>query len=360
MLNLHILYEHSIDLRPHGSGHIRLLRPLTHPVIEGAFKVSLGIRYEAADVLVIERVWQPGMTLHSAEQVVERARMDKACFVYTIDDNLLDLRVGGPVRLGFTPEEMMVVRYFAREADGIIVSTDQIKKRLTRFNKNIVVVPNALDERLVEGRTLKAGSSTNIERKTIGYMGTYTHDEDIMMVAQALREILRKHKYTVELQIVGGIADSALITAFDGLPLRVLDVGNNVEYPQFMRWMARNIYWDLAIAPLQDDDFTRCKSDIKFLDYSAIGVPGIYSRVAPYENTVRHLETGYLASNDTESWVEALDRMIEDDSLRLRLARKGQEYTLSTRTLQQCADQWRKAILSIAGQQDPPLEHNNA
>ena len=124
MLSLHILFEHSIDLRPHGSGHIRLLRPLSHPANEGAFKMSWGLTYQAADVLIVERVWQPGMTLRAAEEIVERVRTDKTCLIYTIDDNLLDLRVEGPVRFGFTPEEMMVVRYFAREADGLIVSTE--------------------------------------------------------------------------------------------------------------------------------------------------------------------------------------------------------------------------------------------
>src|SRR5581483_11858752 len=96
----------------------------------------------------------------------------------------------------------------------------------------------------------------------------------------------------------------------------------------------------------------RCKSDIKFLDYSVLGIPGIYSRFVPYERTVRHLETGYLASNDTQSWTEAFERLLTDDSLRLNLAEQAREYVLSNRTLKQCAHQWREAILAIANQQN--------
>ena len=353
MLNLHILYEHSIDLRPHGSGHIRLLRPLTHPANQTAFKVSSGIRYEAADVIVVERVWQPGMTLRLAEEVVERARKDEACFIYTIDDNLLDLRVGGPVRLGFTTEEMMVVRYFAREADAIIVSTEALKNRMTRFNKKVVVVPNALDERIIEGIvSRRKHPSPGNGRKIIGYMGTLTHDADLMMILQALRDVLRRHRDVLGLEFVGGVADPAVIQAFHGLPVRVLDVRNNIEYPAFMRWMAENARWDLGIAPLEDDPFTRCKSDIKFLDYSALGIAGIYSRVSAYENTVSHRQTGYLADNYTEDWVEAFQCMLSDDSLRQDIARQAQDYVFSTRTLEHCAKNWRNAVLGIAQDQN--------
>jgi processive 1,2-diacylglycerol beta-glucosyltransferase len=360
MLKIHILYEYSEDLKPHGSGHIRLLRPLTHPANEGAFKVSWGLKYKKADVLIVERTWQPGMTLIRAEEVVKRARNDRACLIYSIDDNLLDLQVEGPIRQGFTPEEMMVVRYFAREADGIIVSTEALRDRMARFNKNVVVVSNALDERLLEKEESNPGPATPANgRRVIGYMGTYTHDGDLMMILQALRETLRRRQDSLELQLVSGIADSAVIQAFNGLPVRVLDVGNSVEYPAFVRWMAENVRWDLAIAPLEENSFTLCKSDIKFLDYSVLGIAGIYSRIRPYESTVRHLQTGYLANNDSASWVKAFECLLSDDSLRKNIAQQAREYVFSNRILKCCAQNWRDAILAILKQQKSyPTTHS--
>lgn len=209
------------------------------------------------------------------------------------------------------------------------------------------MVPNALDERLVEEALGRKSATANNGRKVIGYMGTYTHDADLMMILQALRETLRKHLDTLELQLIGGIADSAVMQAFNGLPIKVLKVGTNGEYPDFMRWMSQTVQWDLAIAPLEDNCFTRCKSDIKFLDYSILGIAGIYSRVTPYEKTVRHLETGYLATNNTQAWVDAFDGLLTDDSLRQKLGIQAQKYVLSTRTLRHCAQNWRDAIQAI-------------
>lgn len=348
VLKVHVLFEHSPDLRPHGCSHIRLLRPLTHPANTGAFILSYGTRYTRADVVIVERLWRSDISLKLAEDLIKQIRKDKACLIYTIDDNLLDLKPEEPIRQGFKTEQLMAIRYFAREADGIIVSTNCLKERLTRFNKKIVVVPNALDERLIGNTVVSQNSATvNNGHKVIGYMGSYTHDADLMMILQALREILRKNIGTLEMQFIRGIADQATMQAFNSLPIKVLEVGNNGEYPDFMPWMSKTVKWDLALAPLEDNPFTRCKSDIKFLDYSILGIPGIYSKVLPYEESVRHLETGYLASNNTGGWVEAFECLLNDDTLRQKLAKQAQEYVLSTRTLKHCAKNWQDAIVSI-------------
>lgn len=347
-LRVHTLYEYGIDSRPHGCAYIRLLLPLTHSANADALIISSGENYTKADVVMIDRTWFPGITPTAARELIVRAREDGACIVYSIDDNLLDLKPEGFNRSPFTTEELMAVRCFARESDGIIVTTELLKDRLTGLNENIFVVPNALDEKLWQADSLvERPLGTSDKRKVIGYMGTRTHDADLMMILQALRATLRKHAGLVELQLIGGVADRAVIDAFDGLPVSVVDVGEHVEYPSFARWMVKNVKWDLAIAPLEENVFTRCKSDIKFLDYSALGIPGIYSRGPVYGKTVRHLETGFLADNDSESWMKAFELMLTDDALRQEIAKKARKYTFSTRTLQQCAVQWREAIFSI-------------
>ena len=105
----------------------------------------------------------------------------------------------------------------------------------------------------------------------------------------------------------------------------------------------KNLSWDVGIAPLENTIFNRCKSDIKFLDYSALGFPGIYSRVPSYEGTVQHLETGYLVENTPSAWTEALDVLLANTDLRTQLALNAQEYVFSTRTLQHGASLLRRS-----------------
>src|SRR5262249_37301421 len=171
-----------------------------------------------------------------------------------------------------------------------------------------------------------------------------------MMIAQALRAVMRRRD--VELQIVGGFVDPAIKEFFAGLPVRYLDPGVSQEYPSFIRWMVANVRWDLAIAPLQATPFTLCKSDIKFLDYSALGVAGVYSRVLPYETTVGHMETGYLAKNSVDAWSEALELLLDDDDLRSRIADRARDYVFSKRTLAHSASVMRGVISGLMSTDD--------
>lgn len=355
-MKVHVIYEHTIPNDPHGTSHIRLLRPLQHPSIADSFQVSYNTQYRSADVAMIERLWQPqSISLAKMEALVKEIRQDNAWLIYSIDDNLLDLPSNRPTQRGLTPEQKMVVRYLVREADGVLVSTENLKQRLLRMNSNIFVIPNAIDEQLLETNLQKATQKIpGNGKRVVGYMGTYTHDADMMMVLQALRQVLHKYQDTWELQLVGGISEESVLEALSGIPYQILEVGESDAYPKFIRWMQQNLHWDLAIAPLEMNSFTNCKSDIKFLDYSFLGIPGIYSRVPAYQNTVRHLETGYLAENHPDTWVEALDFMMANASQRQSMAKKATEYVFSRRTLQHTAWQWRDAIQNVVKKRSIP------
>jgi hypothetical protein len=115
-------------------------------------------------------------------------------------------------------------------------------------------------------------------------------------------------------------------------------------YPLFMLWFTGHIRWDIAISPLRDTAFNQCKSDIKFLDYSAIGAAGIYSRVPAYESSVHHSQTGLLVDNDGEAWEEALETLLSDDGQRARLAQGAFQYLYTQRTLACRVGDWLTAL----------------
>ena len=119
--------------------------------------------------------------------------------------------------------------------------------------------------------------------------------------------------------------------------------------PEFMAWFSQ-LHWDIAIAPLKDTPFNRGKSDIKFLDYCALGAAGIYSNLPVYESSIRHLETGWLADNTLESWVEALESLLLDNQLRERIAQNAAQYLLTHRTVGCCVHNWLAALENLLGE----------
>jgi glycosyltransferase involved in cell wall biosynthesis len=300
-------------------------------------------------VVIVERTRRPGAgVLAAAEDLVRRVRRDGACLVYALDDNLLDWAPRAIGQLGPSPEQLAVVRLLAREADGIIASTPALAARLAHLNPCIQVVANALDERLWAPPTPPAPIGAARPRLVIGFMGTHSHDADLRLILEPLRAVLRTQAGRLEFQLVAGVADPGLWRAFDGLPLRRLDEDRPVDYPAFMHWFTAHARWDIALGPLEATPFTRCKSDLKALDYAAIGAAGIYSRVTPYAESVRDGETGLLAENTVPAWRAALERLVADGELRSRLAANARQALLAGRTLSVCAGQWVDAIRAIA------------
>lgn len=348
MLKVHVLFEHSRDLQPHGCSHIRLLLPLAHPANAGAWRLTQGVDYAGgADVVIVERTWRPGPGLRAAaEALVDRVRREGACLIYTLDDNLLDLRPRPLGPAGLTEAQASTVRFLAREADGIIVSTQPLQSRLAALNPRIIVVPNALDERLFAAAAGRPRASEAGGPLVIGLMGTRSHDADLQLILEPLRAVLRRQAGRAQFELIGGLADPAWLQAFAGLPIRVRDAGRPVAYPDFARWLAAETAWDIGLAPLEDTAFTRAKSDIKFLDYCALGAVAVCSDGPAYAGTVRHGETGWLAG-PAEAWGAALERLAADAGLRRQLAENGRRYLWETRVLRAAAPAWRQAIHSI-------------
>ena len=103
------------------------------------------------------------------------------------------------------------------------------------------------------------------------------------------------------------------------------------EYPLFMPWFTSEPAWDIAVAPLEATPFNACKSDIKFLDYCALGAAGIYSDVPAYAGSVGHRVTGWLVTNTVEDWIAALDTLISDEERRIHIANAGRRYLYAQR-----------------------------
>ncbi|MFV2044528.1 MAG: hypothetical protein ACC700_15005 [Anaerolineales bacterium] len=345
-IKVHILYEYGSDMRPHASSFVRLLRPLTHPLLRDRVLVSHGLNYyeEDVDVVILDRLWRPDVRPDLAEKLLETIRRNNVKVVYCVDDNLLDL----PEERADWPKEhhLQVFRLFLTEADKVVVTTEALRERLSSFNSNIMVMYNALDERLLLGGRLPPVQPWIGNTKTvIGYMGTRTHDEDLKIVLPALRTLWERYPEQVRFEVLGVLADTKSASMFSEIPVRFIGPPQpEAEYPLFMLWFTSRVKWDIAISPLRDSPVTRCKSHIKYLDYAAIGSAGIYSVSPAYTGSVKHMETGWLATNEHEAWLEALERLFIDKPLRERLAYNAGHDLYGNHVLARRADMWLQAF----------------
>ena len=103
----------------------------------------------------------------------------------------------------------------------------------------------------------------------------------------------------------------------------------HANYFSFLRMMSEQ-RWDIGLAPLTQGIHEDCKSDLKYLEYGALGIPGIYSRHLVY-SSVKDGETGLLA--DGEEWTDAILRLAHDADLCAQIAESAREHALRERSI---------------------------
>jgi glycosyltransferase involved in cell wall biosynthesis len=297
-----------------------------------------------ADAVILQRDFP--RFVEPCAQVLMHARRQNKPVIYEIDDLLPAL----PESHISWPDLSWVLHpllWTVVEADGVVASTSRLRAALLPLNPHIQVLPNYLDDRLWSfSQPLEKGPQQPV---VIGYMGGQTHTADLEMITPVLRRILDEYSGRVTLRFWGAAPPAELgeNPAVEWHRLEILD------YSEFVRYFSAQTC-DIALAPLADHPFNRAKSAIKFLEYSARGMSGVYSRLDPYESLVVSGENGFLACGEQE-WFEALSRLIADPALRLQVANNAQHTVRQNWLLSGHAQEWPETYTAAAkvAQGDP-------
>lgn len=290
-----------------------------------------------SDLVVIQRAYPKHYRQYT--KIREIARNSKTPLVFEIDDYLFNL---GALHLeagrASYSDALFPMLEAIEQADLVTVSTEPIKKRLQAYNQNIRVLPNFLDDTYWEVKEPKRVTDQN-NVLSIGYMGGFTHAPDLDVVVSVLQQILDKYGDRIELRFFG---------IKPPLPLRFLKQvkwirAQSYKYIEFSEWF-QNQSADIFIAPLCNSEFNQYKSAIKYLEYSALGVPGIYSNFEPYRKVIRNGENGILAK-DAAEFLASLEELIHNESLRYSVAQEAVQDIKSNWLLSKNKDMWVKAYL---------------
>lgn len=262
--------------------------------------------------------------------------------IYDIDDNYLDVPESNPVHKEFEKGKrnramLSTMFYFA---DALTVSTEPLKDRLQAHFKHvhnqekpIFVIPNMNDVADWQYKSV----AKDKKRIVIGYSGSNSHQDDLMIVIPVIDKLMKKYP-NLWFEIIGAIDKDKLDTYFRHFSPKNLErvamlaaTPTFWEYPPYLAKQK----WDIGIAPLVDSAFTRCKSHIKWMEYSMFKIPTVASRVYPYfmelagRETITDEETGLLATTPSE-WEAKLDRLIQDKELREKIGTQAYEYVKKT------------------------------
>ncbi|MBB1077553.1 methyltransferase domain-containing protein [Rhodoferax sp. 4810] len=285
--------------------YIRLFTPLLSQEFKSSFEVRIATLKSVlsikADVVIINRV--PCEHVSELQEILSYLHKTDVKLIYDIDDQLLGISDSHPEARVYA-DRQAVVKELLSAADSVWVSTKHLAEAFSPISKKIEIFENYLDIKLwKEDKEPRPLRSDGRGKFNILYMGSATHAADLDLVIGALNK-LHDDGEDFDLHLIG-ISTNAPQYSWIKVIHPPARAGNN-NYPEFMRWLRSMNMFDLGIAPLELNPFNRCKSAIKYWDYSSLGIPTLASNVDAYSNIVIDGENGFLANNNTNDWYKKL------------------------------------------------------
>ena len=306
--------------QPSPCAYIRLLLPLMRERGEKFdFRVvtpEQALRY-TADVLICQRT--AVTSIETINKITNHCKDNGIPIVYDLDDLLLALPSEHPEHAAYASKAAAVLRWL-NVADEVWVSTRELQHHIAYINPRTQVVPNHLDKMLWVKPKKLAVNQAGKNAVRLLYMGTQTHGADFELVKNALKRLKREFSNKIEINLIG-IAANMRNESWYKVITPPLAIG--ASYPAFVNWLVNDMSFDIGIAPLVDNEFNRCKSAIKYLDYSALGLATVTSDINGYA-LIRNGENGFRVKNTDEGWYAALKTLITDSTLREKIQHTAQ------------------------------------
>lgn len=196
-----------------------------------------------------------------------------------------------------------------RLCDGIVTSNQYLADRAREFLPKLrtAVVQNYLNPQQQEYSTKLFSAKRTSDWKRdgrihIGYFsGSPTHQRDFAVALPAVRRLMERDSRVV-LRVVG----------FGAFGKEFEHLGNRVEFfplQDFLNLQKLIAEVEVNIAPLQENQFTNSKSELKFFEAAICGTLTLASPTYTFKNSIEHGETGLLVPS--YKWDDALQEATE-------------------------------------------------
>jgi glycosyltransferase involved in cell wall biosynthesis len=246
--------------------------------------------------------------------------------IQMVDDLLGDVPIKHPNRDFQTREGHQRMSQALKQSDILVVTTEPLRTNYQRYVKDVRLVPNALGKQWMGLRKVPQAR----EKLRVGWVGAAQHKGDLDLVSEVVGQLASE----VDWVFMGMCTDEIKphLKEFHGFV-------SISDYPQ----KVSELDLDIAIAPLEANIFNECKSNLRLLEYGAMGWPVVCSDVYPYRSDDPPV---IRCSDDVDEWVHALRRLIADKELRLRMGSQLHEWVSTKYVLDGMVTKWSECLLA--------------
>lgn len=285
-------------------------------------------KFDDYKVIVLQQPNAPGWF-----EVIERAQKRGTKVLFEVDDYVhgVQKQKSHDFRRVFDKKYLGRFEALMRACDGVIASTEFIAKRYRKFNPNVYVCENGLDL-----------SRYNLERPkhetvNIGWAGATGHLEGMQPWLQQVYYVMVLRENTTFISVgqpfakalVKGVGEERALT---------------VPFCQIEQYPGAMTMFDIALGPAGKGSFFQGKSDLRWLEAGALGIPIIASpRVYP---KIKHRKTGFHASNPM-LMAAMLTELIDNEELRTEIGENARTYVREERSMERMAQRWAEVLEAV-------------
>lgn len=234
--------------------------------------------------------------------------------VYELDDNIWDmpdyLDVEGSKTKQFYIDRKDNIKDFMNECDFVTTTTDYLANEISKntgFPRDkMYTIPN-----YINFKKIFYGKRSHDDVVRIAWtMDTRRKDFDIKPALKALKRILDEYKGKVQMLFFGDCPKSFIDEKKRRYHDNIYVVPFNKNIEEYYRTLVYTPI-DIGICPAQDTVFNNCKSNLKVLEFGAIGAAVVASPIHPYIG-MPHVK---IAHNEDE-WYNYLKEYIDSKCIR--------------------------------------------
>ena len=289
---------------------------------------KLRIQLPSAKLLIIERQTAKNNVI---PKLIKEAKQLGVKVIFDLDDLVFDYHEVNLIKSSTCEKSIFYwtgyiwgIRRIAKLADGFLVTNDFLAQKLKHaFKKPIAIIPNSLSAEQISTSEKCLKSQKSHTGFVMGYFsGSPTHAKDFQLIEPEIVQFLETHDDT-KLKIIGYLNFSSRIKA-------LLDSGRiEFEPPvNHLKLQEKIATVDVNLAPLVLNDFTNCKSELKFFEAATVETTTIASPTCAFKNAIDNGKTGFLARPG--EWLAKLEYLYSHPKENRQIALAAKAYCLET------------------------------
>lgn len=262
-----------------------------------------------------------------------------------LDDNVFSLSYQNPIAQLWTNEKKKILVNCMKQADFVTCSTEPLAKVLREKNKHVYHIPNAIDlldiaPAIAQAKLRHIGQ----QKLKVGWAGGWTHQYDVKLLAPTIQWLARQPQ--VEIHFFGYDAMQPTNTTSGTYTHADITYIFHKWTPKIPDHYLTIAQLDIAFIPVIDNVFNTSKSNLKWLEHSALFTPTVSSDTPAYKN-IQHAETGFKAKNEAD-FLKYTKLLVTRPDIRESIANAAHEAFQKNYTLESTAPLWRQAVLDNA------------